>query len=130
MKILIEITLNDILNSQQALQKIAKMNMRAKTAFKIARIIRAIEGEIENFNKARQNLLNKYGEKDNNGNLVVNKDGNYTLIPDKINDYNNEIQELLITNIQLNIEPIEADELEQLEFTPTFAYQVEKYIKK
>lgn len=130
MKTLIEITLNDILNSQQALQEIAKMNMRAKTAFKIARIIRAIEGEIENFNKARQNLLNKYGEKDNNGNLVVNKDGNYTLIPNKINDYNNEIQELLITNIQLNIEPIEADELEQLEFTPTFAYQVEKYIKK
>ena len=43
---------------------------------------------------------------------------------------NNEIKELLTTNIQLNIEPIELNELEQLEFTPTFAYQIEKYIKK
>lgn len=130
MKTLIEITLNDILNSQQALQEIAGMNMRAKTAFKIARIVHAIESELESFNKARQNLLKKYGEKDSDGKLVINEEGNYIIIPDKIDYYNNEIKELLTTNIQLNIEPIELNELEQLEFTPTFAYQIEKYIKK
>ena len=103
MRILIKITLNDILNSQQALQEIVGMNMRAKTAFKMARIIRAIESELENFNKARQSLLNKYGEKDDNGQLITNKDGNYIISPDKIDIYNGEIQELLVTTIELNL---------------------------
>ena len=104
--------------------------MRAKTAFKMARIIRAIESELENFNKARQSLLNKYGEKDDNGQLITNKDGNYIISPDKIDIYNGEIQELLVTTIELNIEPIEIEELEQLEFTPNLAYQIDNYIKK
>ena len=73
---MINITINDMLNSQNVFREIANMPIKMRTSFAIARIIRNLETELETFEKTRQELIQMYGEKNDDGSLKINEDGN------------------------------------------------------
>ena len=66
---MITVKISDLLNSTEALQKLANKELKAKLAWTISRLLKAAEAEIQNFNDTRMNLIRKYGEKDENGEL-------------------------------------------------------------
>lgn len=127
---MIETSIKDIIGGKEVFKKLAEMPLNIKVAYNIARIIREIEKENKTFEDTRQKLLFKYGEKDPSGQLIINQNNQITIIPEQINNYNKEIQELLDEKIKLNVEPINLNDLGEIQITPAEIYQINIFIKE
>ena len=92
---MIKVKISELIDSISTLQKLAQKDFKAKLAWSIARLLKAAEAEIQSFNETRMNLIHKYGEKNENGELITDEKGNCTLIKDKVQDFNTELNELL-----------------------------------
>ena len=122
------IKMNDLLNSIDILQKLSKMELKAKLAWQVARLLKAAEKEIQEFNETRMNVITKYGEKDENDQLITDDDNNCKIQKEHVTDFTNEINELVKSEVEINANKIKIDALEDLEFTPSEMTQLEPYI--
>lgn len=120
-------TIGKILEAAPILKEISNYEFKAKTAFKIVRIVQASEKELKNFEQAKYVIFKKYGEVDENGELKV-ENKNIKIKKEYIDDYNNDIMELLNTQIELIANPIDLEELEEFKFTPIQLAQLGNFI--
>ena len=125
---MIKVKINDLLNSVETLQKLSNQNFKAKLAWQVARLIRAAESELQTFNDTRLNLIRKYGEKDENGDLLTDENNNYKIIPDKANDCSNELNELANSEVEINANKLDFALLEDLDFTPVEMAVLEPFV--
>lgn len=116
---MIEVKLSTLVDSIKTMNYLVKLQFKVYTAYKIARLVREISKELELFNEAKQALAKKYGEFDQNGNILLDENGNYKIKEECVNDFVNEYQALLSETVTLNAEPIPLKELEDKEFTPS-----------
>jgi hypothetical protein len=127
---MIEVTLNEVLNSIGAFRSLSEQKIPAKVAFQIARLIRELDKENKTFDESRVKALQEYSERDENGEIKTSPEGNVVLRQDKIEEYNNKIQELLDTQIQVNAEKISLSLLENLELSPVEMLNLEPFISE
>ena len=126
---MIELTMRELVDSIESLQYILNQPVRARTAFRIANLIEAVEKENTRYNNVRNNLIKKYAIKDAN-NELVNNNGNFNIAPENIDTFNEELTELLNTNITLNVDLLSDSDFEQMELSPLQMIRLKKYIKK
>lgn len=124
------VTLNTIMSSTEVLQQLLNINFPARTAYKIARLLAEIEKEQEIVHKTRTQLIDKYGQKDENGKFILNEEKNIQLKPDCVEKFNQELMELLETNIELTSPYLKLEELEIANFTPQQMYMLMPYIQE
>lgn len=127
---MITVSVREILNSAEIMQKLSKRQFKGKVAFQIARILRYIDEELKSFNEARSNLIEVYGERDESDNLVMDEKNNYKIQKDKITELNQEIEELLNTSIQINADAINMKDIENEDFTPADILLLEPFIEE
>ena len=125
---MIKVKINDLLNGTEALQKLASTELKAKLAWQVGRLLKAADTEIQSFNETRMNLIKKYGEKDENGELITDDKGNCKIITEGLNEFTNELNELIETEVEINANKINIDSLEDREFTPAEMSQLEVFI--
>lgn len=125
---MITITINDLINSTETLQKLAQKDFKAKLAWSIARLLKAAEAEIQSFNDTRMSLIKKYGEKDERGELITDDKGNCKIENDKIEVFTNELNELLNSAIEINANKIDFNLLENIDFTPSDISVLEPFV--
>lgn len=125
---MITVKIADLLNSTDVLQKLAQKDFKAKLAWSIARLLRTAEEEIKNFNETRMNLITKYGEKDDNGELITDDNGNCKIVPESIVNFSNELEDLLQTEVEINANKIDIEQIENLNFTPSEISVLEPFI--
>lgn len=114
---MIEVKLQEIADNIELLNDFAKQKLPAATAYKAARILKLITEEYNLYQQSRTNLIDKYCERDENGNMKV--EGNNAIIQkDKVDECNAELQQLLDTTVELNAKKLSIKELDGLEFTP------------
>lgn len=126
---MIKVKISELIDSISTLQKLAQKDFKAKLAWSIARLLKAAEAEIQSFNETRMDLIRKYGEKDDNGELITDEKGNCTLVKDKVQDFNTELNELLASEIEINANPINIEMLEDLDFTPADMSVLEPFVE-
>ena len=124
------VTLNTIMGSTEVLQQLLNINFPARTAYKIARLLAEIEKEQEIVHKTRTQLIDKYGQKDESGKFILNEEKNIQLKPDCVEKFNQELMELLETNIELTSPYLTLEELEMANFTPQQMYMLMPYIQE
>ena len=127
---MITVSVREILNSAEIMQKLSKRQFKGRVAFQIARILRYIDEELKSFNEARSNLIEVYGERDESDNLVMDEKNNYKIQKDKITELNQEIEELLNTSIQINADAINMKDIENEDFTPADILLLEPFIEE
>lgn len=115
---MIKVKIKELLEAVDSMNKLVEKPLRFKLAYKIARIARVVNDEIQAYETARNKLIEQYAERDENNQIIKTKDGNITVDKDKRNDFLVELEELYNTDIDLNVEPIYGEELENLDFTP------------
>lgn len=121
-------TLNDIFNAVPTLREISTKEFPGSVTFKIARLIRELDKEIQLFEAEREKIAQKYGEKDENGFLVV-LENNVVKVPDeKIQECNEELQALFKTQVEINANKIPVEVFDTIEITPTQAINLEPII--
>lgn len=125
---MINVKLSELLDSTETLKKLSQKDFKAKLAWSISRLLKAAEQEIQEFNDTRMNLINKYGEKGDDGQLVTDDKGNCRIVPESIQEFSNELNELINTEVEINANPIDIELLEDLEFTPAEMSQLEPFI--
>ena len=125
---MITLTLNDIFNAVPTLREISTKEFPGFVTFKIARIIREFDKEIQLFETEREKIAYKFGEKDENGALIVLDNGNVKIPENKIAECNIELQELFNTEIEINISKLPIEIFETIEMTPLQAINLEPIV--
>lgn len=113
-----KVTINDILNAVPVMRELADTSMKIKTAYKVSKIMSAIDKEYQLFQEARTKLIEKYGDRDENHELKIDDNGNYSIPPENISNFNEELNEILVETVELNVNPLSIDELDNNDFTP------------
>lgn len=126
---MITVKISDLLNSTETLQKLSQKDFKAKLAWSIARLLKAAEAEIQSFNDTRMNLIKKYGEKDENGELITDENGNCKINPDDTAEFSKELNDLIETTVEINANKIKMDLLEDLDFTPSDMAVLEPFVE-
>lgn len=106
-----ELTIKSLLNGKGALIELGnKKGLASVVAYRIAKNIKAIDNELETYEKTRVNLVKEYANKDEAGNPITKKDDN----GNNMFDINNENMKTLaeeIENLQNEIIDIELKKL-------------------
>lgn len=126
---MITVKISDLLNATEVLQELSKKQLKARLAFDVSRLLKAADTEVTQFNEARMKVINKFGEKDENGELSTDENGNCRIVPSNIPDFNNELNELINAEVELNAKKIKMDALEDLDFTPSDMVVLEPFIE-
>ena len=125
---MITVKIANLLNSTEVLQKLANKELKARLAWSVARLLKAADQEIQEFNETRMNLIRKYGEKDTNGELITDEKGNCKIPDDVINTFTNELNDLVSSEVEINANKININDLENLDFTPSEMTALEMFI--
>ena len=126
---MITLKISDLVNSTETLQKLAQQDFKAKLAWTVARLLKAADVEIQSFNDTRMNLIKKYGEKDENGELKTDEKGNCRILPENLGLFTNELNELMDTEVEINANKIKIDLFEDATFTPKEMTILEPFIE-
>ena len=125
---MIKVTLNDIITNNNLFREIHSKPMPARTAFKVARLIRELDKENEMFDKQRIDIVTRYAKRDENGDMV--EENNQVLIDDdKMQQFQDEFNALLDTEVEVNAEKLDIEDLGDIELTPKQIMNLEKFIK-
>lgn len=116
---MIEVTLKSVIDNLDTFQTISQKSeiLPAVLAYKLTRILLQLENEINIFHKAREQLLNKYCQKDNNGQFITDEKGSILLQDGVEQNFNEEFNQLINTTIDLNVNKIKLNELEPLQLS-------------
>ena len=126
---MITMTLNDIFNAVPTLREISNKEFPGFVTFKIARIIRELDKEIQLFEAEREKIAYKFGEKDDNGQLIVLDNGNIKIQDESIAECNQELQALFNTEVEINASKLPVNIFETIEMTPTQAMNLEPIVE-
>lgn len=125
---MIILTLKEIFNAVPFLREISNKEFPSSTAFKIARLIRELDKEIELFEIERTKIIYKNCEKDNNGNPVLLEGGNIKLLEHKIEEATTELNTLFKNQVEINAEKIPILAFNSIELTPEQAINLEAIV--
>ena len=115
---MITLTVQELIESIPVLRELGGKQLRSKTAFRVARLMREVQKESDAFEEQRIALVRKYGAKDENGNLSVDENGNNYIEPEHVSDFNSELTELLNNTITVSGDKLNLDDLGDETFTP------------
>ena len=125
---MITMKITDILNVVPTLQEMANKRFPGATSFKIARLMRELDKEIQLFDKQRAEIAQEFGEKDASGQLVFTEEGNVKIIESKIEECNAKLESIFSTEIEINADKLSYSSIESADFTPSQALALEPIV--
>lgn len=124
---MITIQLKEILQIVPILQSLSQQSFIGSVSFKISRLIRELDKELALMNKAKQDIIEEYGKRDEEGKLIVTDDGQV-----KISDAekcNMELQKLLDTTVEINANKLPIDIFDSIQISPVQANILEMIVE-
>lgn len=106
------ITISEVLNAKPVLEKLVDEEISIKTAYRLSRIIKELNGELQHFEEQRQKLVHKHGEQQEDA-----PEGNITVPEENMLDFQRELSELLTVDIELDCNPMHIDEFGDVKIT-------------
>jgi len=99
--------LTNLVNSLQVINKILNSDkLPIRDAYRLSKSIQKIQEELQNFDKFRIELIKKYG--------YETGDGNYQIKSEFENNFRQEIDELLNTEVEIGVSPITLESLSKV----------------
>ena len=120
-------TIYDIISANPVFTKILQHEFTGKQSFMISRVLRALNTETESFNKTREEVLKKYAETDDAGEMIISE-GNVKIRDGEMEAFQKEINELLYAELDIDVKPIPVDWLDDVKLTPQEMIALEPFI--
>lgn len=106
-----------LVNSIGVLNKLTNMELPIKLSYAFSKNITKIDRELTAYNKEREKLINKYGEKDEEGNLKTKEDGTINILD--IDSFNKDLKEILEIETEVDIHLIDLEKVDaDINITP------------
>lgn len=113
-----QITMNDMAVINQVFSAHKDDKMPIKVAYKFNKILKSTEEDIKFFQEKYREILFKYCQKQENGNLFIDEKGNFIVDKENTEAYTKEMNDLLTTKIDIpDTCTFNLDELDNLELT-------------
>lgn len=98
-----------LVNSIGVLSKLTNMELPIKLSYAFSKNIIKIDRELVAYNKEREQLIEKYGEKDEEGNLKTKEDGTINILD--IDSFNKDLKEILEIETEVDIHLIDLEKV-------------------
>lgn len=107
-----------IIEVSNVLAEIAKKEVSLKVAIEVGEIIEKFSTSNDIITKKRQTIIEKYGKKDDDGNLKQDDKGNVEITDVKA--FMEDMNDMLNTEVEIDFKPIEKEivEKEDIKITP------------
>lgn len=106
-----------LVNSVGVLSKLTNLELPIKLSYAFSKNITKIDAELKAYNMEREKLLNKYGEKDEEGKLKLSEKGEVNILD--MENFNKEIAELLQCESEIDIHLIDLESIDtDIKITP------------
>lgn len=119
-----------LINAAKIFEKFARTKLPSKLAYKIMKFCKSVAVEEEFYNTKRNEIIDVYAVKDENGQIAVGDDGMITIVPDKISEANIAIQELNSIEVEAPNVRFTLDELEGLELSVADMFALDAFIEE
>ena len=119
-----KITISEVLNGKTVLEKLVDKEISIKTAYRLSRIIKVLNEELQHFEEQRQKLVQQYGKQQEDA-----PEGNVTVSEENIEPFQNDLTELLTAEIDLGCEPMNINEFgDDVEIKTAELMMIDKFI--
>ncbi|MBS5305741.1 hypothetical protein [Clostridium sp.] len=98
-----------LVNSIGVLSKLTNMELPIKLSYAISKNITKIDRELVVYNKERQKLIEKYGEKDEESKLKTKEDGTINILD--IDSFNKDLKDILEIETEVDIHVIDLEKI-------------------
>lgn len=121
----------EIVDFPSFFEKVRNQKLSFKTSYRLTILAGEIEKHINFYQENFRNLLNTYGKKDENGNIMPTADGQgIMLIEETIPEFNTKYNELRMLDVELPDVFFGVDEFGDTELTPMEVYTIKPFIKE
>ena len=96
-----KIILAELVNANGALNKIFNFPMEFKLSYRLIKIVKKINSELEKYEVLRKGIINKYG--------IKNEKGDVNVLPEKMEEFSKEFGPFISKEIDLDITLIPFD---------------------
>jgi len=115
--IILKLSNERLVNSVGVLSKLTNLELPIKLSYAFSKNITKIDAELKAYNMEREKLLNKYGEKDEEGKLKLSEKGEVNIL-DREN-FNKDVAELLKCESEIDIHLIDLESIDtDIKITP------------
>lgn len=114
---MVKLTNKEILEKVNVLGEISSRKLPVKVSYAISKNISKVERELKHYNKERQKLIEEYCLKEDDGTLKIT-DRNYDIDPERLEDFNKEINELQEIEVEMDIHKFNIELLNSYEMSP------------
>ncbi len=125
---MIKVTLRDVLEGQEVLQKLSNQQLPGRIAFRIGRLLKKLEEVLVSYNEVRNNLLDKYAKHKEDGTFEVNNKNEYQFDESNMKIFVDEMNKLIAEEVVVEADPINFADIEHIDFTPAEMTLLEPFI--
>ena len=120
-----KITNQKLLGVQETIDKLQSTHLSIRTLYKFSKLSKAVGEEMDFYREKLRALIEEYAQRDENG-QPVQEAGNIRIIPEKISECNERINELL--NLEVEPKPDHAADALAAAITHVFSTVEKNYI--
>ena len=114
------VTIATLINATPVFSKITNKELSPAVSFRLVKLIKEINVELEIFEKEKEKLLKKYGKK--------NDDDSYTILDENKDSWNKDITELLSLNVDITAEKVNLAN-EDIKISPADMMKIEEFVE-
>lgn len=114
-----KITITDLETLMESLMKIEDKEFGFSMTLKLVQIKREIQTIHETLKQEKMKVIEKYGNTDDDGNLIFNDDGSVEFDEKYTRDLVNDLTEYYETDVELNIPKLNLDDFGNSEISPS-----------
>lgn len=113
---MIEVTVNNIVNSIPFIQKLTTVKLPARLAYRVVCLVNEIQDEYQRIDSIRKELADKYFEKDAEGNFVTDETGiSYKVRENVVEDYIKESEDFINEKVTLKSDKLPMEVLDKMD---------------
>ena len=113
------VTMEQMVTFKNNINYFNSLSLPLKSAYKLNKINKAVDKEVEFYAEKFQEILNSYARKDESGNYVMSEDNSQILIEDgKAEECNKALEELQNMEVEIDTYNLNIDDFGDIQCTP------------
>jgi hypothetical protein len=114
------VTLGTIRAAEPALKKLLTTELPIGTSFKLSKLVKIVDENLQHYENERVKLVKKFGKADDQGNINVQ--------PDQMDEFLKGITELHAISVELPYEPVSVESLGEVKMSAVDAAQLTEFL--
>lgn len=110
-----ELTNRELIDITNALQAAAEKTYPVRVAFAIGKNLKALKAEYQDYAETKAELGKKYAKRDEKGQIVQDQQGNAAIQNGKMQEYLEELDQLLDEKVAVNLRMINFNDIKNRE---------------